>query len=252
MRREDLAAAHAMHEALLAADGPMIFTTQGDYEAMWDGPRCGRDVSWAADAEGLLAGFAMCVRRWTEPGLARCYFMLRVHPEFRRRGIGTRLWERLRESGAAQGLRTFDGFAYATSGAGNAFAAHLGFSQPAILWKMRLELADHRAGRADHPAAIRVFEDDARDFALLADMWNATFFEHFGFAPSDEADTRSLARSPEFDRSLILFAEQDGATAGFCRNEIDAEPRTLSARLEHRPDALARRAADRAQRHGQQ
>ncbi|MGW7461188.1 GNAT family N-acetyltransferase [Streptomyces sp. NPDC054797] len=87
-------------------------------------PARGRPVLWAADGDAGVAALLL----FTEEGNTHTAFLdvLTVRPQARRRGVGTALWERVREELLAQG-RTSVATLVDLDGPGEAFARSLGF-----------------------------------------------------------------------------------------------------------------------------
>ena len=77
-------------------------------------------LRWLAEEEGALAGAAALLIH----GPSLVYAELNVHPDRRRRGIGTALLDTLLDAARANGVRSF--FGHTWDEAGEAFAAHAG------------------------------------------------------------------------------------------------------------------------------
>ncbi|MFB6620199.1 GNAT family N-acetyltransferase [Streptomyces sp. NPDC085524] len=87
-------------------------------------PARGRAARWAADDGAAVAGLLL----FTDEANAQTAFLdvLAVHPDARRRGVGTALWQRVREELLADG-RTSVSTLVDLGGPGQAFAESLGF-----------------------------------------------------------------------------------------------------------------------------
>ena len=224
LRREDMPACQAVYAACEAADGPQIFLSVEEMASKLEYPHFGRDSSWVAEMDGRLVGCAINFARRpdADEGLGRSVVRLNVHPEHRRRGIGTALWRNAVEFHRAANFRRLDTNVYSTSDAGQRFARRHGLQGVAKFWKMRLEPAAHRPGPREHPASLRTYRLEDADRALLAELFNESFAQHFGFTSASLESTRALERRPGFDVALIFLAEQGGRGVGFSRCELDA------------------------------
>lgn len=214
-----MAACHAIHEGSQAVDGPSIQTTTEEMISGMDHPRFGRDTSWVAEMGGKVVGYLENFINVSDPSDSRFVFDLLVHPEYRRCGIGTVLWNKGLEACRRKGFQWYGTSAYSTSASGIRFLEERGASYDISMWKMHMPRASFRPGPRQHRAVVRQFRDDS-DYELIARMWNETFFEHWGFSPAVEADTRHLGKGPFWNPRIVLFAEVDGQVMGMCRNEI--------------------------------
>ncbi len=249
LRSEDMDACHAIHEGSQAVDGPSIQTTPEEMISGMDHPRFGRDTSWVAEMDGRVVAYLENFINISDPADSRFVFDLLVHPECRRCGIGTVLWNKGLEACRSKGFQWYGTSAYSTSTSGIHFLEKKGAWYDISMWKMHMPREDFRPGPREHAATIRHFQDDS-DYALIARMWNETFFEHWGFSTSVEADTRHLGKGPFWNPEIVLFAEMNGQAMGMCRNEISPENEgwieVLGVKPEARGTGLGRFLLDRS------
>jgi mycothiol synthase len=240
LRTGDIAACHRVFLACASADGRQLPVSAEEMEAWLRQPRHSPGMSWVADMDGRIAGYCLVLRSYPEPEIRRAVFNLRVHPEYRRCGIGGVLLGKLEQTGAAGGIREFDMAVYPTSPDGVRFASRRGFQRAAAMWRMVLDPARHNPGPARGDVVRRTFDAARGDAALLAAMWNRTFHEHFGFTPAAEEDIRAQMTGPRFRPDLVHYLERDGETVGFCRNQVDAEGNGVVEVLGVLPQARSR------------
>ncbi len=115
---EELLALHALEEACRPPGEPLRAPEQS--LAYYRHPTAAVRRRWLAEDDGNLAGSAALMAH----GPAFVYVEILVHPEKRRRGIGSTLLETLRGAARDEGIRSF--FGHHWNEAGAAFAAHVG------------------------------------------------------------------------------------------------------------------------------
>lgn len=228
LRREDCAACNQIIHATREVDGPGIFVSDEEFASAMDDPKFGHKSSFVAEQDGRIVGFLENFANVREAAEPRFVFGLVVHPDCRLRGIGSALWDAGLDACRRMGMPRFDTTTRSTATSGLRFLAKRGAGYETSMWNFRLQPGDFKPAGEPAPAGVRFrrFEDDERDFPLLARMWNATFREHWGFWEAGDSDVRALAARPDFNRELILYAErgENGEeTLGFCRNELNPD-----------------------------
>lgn len=142
-----------------------------------------------------------------------------VHPEHRRRGIGTALVHalvRTRDAGESGPLSIW---AHGASPAAATLAARTGFSRSRVLLQLRRSLTG--SGAADLPepglpagVKVRTFEV-GRDEQTWLEMNAAAFAHHPEQGRWTIEDLHRRQEEPWFDPAGFFLAERDGALVGF-------------------------------------
>jgi GNAT superfamily N-acetyltransferase len=87
-----------------------VFTARGLRHSWQALPARARRRMWAAEEEGELVGLASAARFISSSDPGACIANVYVHPERRRRGLGTALWERVEAHLAELGARHVNSF----------------------------------------------------------------------------------------------------------------------------------------------
>ncbi|MER7729951.1 GNAT family N-acetyltransferase [Streptomyces erythrochromogenes] len=169
-------------------------------------PARGRPVLWTAGEDG--GGGAgegdgvAALLLFTEEGNTHTAFLdvLTVRPEARRRGVGTALWERVREELRAEG-RTSVAVMLDLGGPGQAFAEAMGFENVLpMAWYVQDVPAGHvTADRSAQPPATPGYEL-LTWYGLVPDAWApAAAAAHAAMedAPTGDMDERVQTWTPE-------------------------------------------------------
>ncbi|MFE6910378.1 GNAT family N-acetyltransferase [Streptomyces erythrochromogenes] len=177
-------------------------------------PVRGRQVLWTAgegSREGGVSGGGAvsgegdgvaALLLFTEEGNTHTAFLdvLTVRPEARRRGVGTALWERVREELIAEG-RTSVAVMLDLGGPGQAFAEASGFENvlPMAWYVQDVPAGDAAADRSDQPPATPGYEL-LTWYGLVPDAWApAAAAAHAAMedAPTGDMDERIQPWTPE-------------------------------------------------------
>ncbi|HET9496622.1 MAG TPA: GNAT family N-acetyltransferase [Chloroflexia bacterium] len=179
------------------------------------------DVSVLPDDNGDLIAFAQAVS--FKDGTPRLAFELGVHPENRRRGIGSALYRMV--TGRARGLAVahLTSPVYRRDGEerpeSTGFLERRGFRPDHSYWQLRLDEIN-RQPLPQWPGAIgvRTFRGDDRD----AETWARLIVEAFGEAATAEG-IRAQMREPGVSPDGYFFAVdlETGEEIGTSRGRID-------------------------------
>jgi len=176
-------------------------------------------VGMLALENGRLVGYAHTLA-YSDGGPRRVSCELVVHPEFRRRGTGSRLLEAVIERARSQGGQRVDIWAYNDSPGSRQFAQRFGFVPARRLLHM------HRhPGRPpylpDPPGtAVREFRP-AEDKERLIGLNNYIFAGHPENGSWTLEDLDARLRQPWFRADDLLILEVDGKPAGFCWLKVE-------------------------------
>jgi mycothiol synthase len=180
-----------------------------------------RDVSVLWSPQGRMVAY-MLATAWRE-GMPRMSFELGVHPDFRRRGIGSALLDRVVMQCRREGLHWLTSPVYRLPGEqrhpGAEFLEHRGFSSEHHYWMMMLEdIASQPPPRWPSSITWRHFTDIGRDAEVWAELVRVIFNEA---APAESYAKQ--VREPGSDPKGYFFA-LDASTdteVGTCRVRID-------------------------------
>lgn len=172
----------------------------------------------ATDPSGRLVGYAQA-----DVGAATSASgELVVDPAHRRRGIGSRLLDRLRSEAAVVPGRTLRLWAHGALPAARAFAEQAGMVVVRELWRMSLDLAAPREARPLPPGVtVRTFvpgEDE--------EAWRRVNSRAFAHHPEQgrmtSNDLRAREAEPWFDPDGFLLAEREGTLLGSVWTKVHA------------------------------
>lgn len=162
--------------------------------------RRGMFVAYLGDT---LIGFAGCMKNISKPEIAN--FEIIVHPDYRRQGLGSLLYNRILEHGKECGVKDVTAFAKERMPQSIDFLEKRGFKPDKYSWKMDLNLSaiDYRVIPAD-TCNIRVI--GIEDIKKYIDIMNAGFKKE-----GDELFTeKSFEITFKNPAAYVFFIEQDG------------------------------------------
>jgi mycothiol synthase len=138
-----------------------------------------------------------------------------VHPEARRRGIGTRL---LRAAEEAAPLEVVQADAVTLEPAAAPFLRVNGYRKAKEIWLMGVELANV-PGRPDWPEGVQVRTFRAEDEPAVKALLDLAYAEEPDFRLVPHADwRRRMLGDPSFDPAVWFLAEAGGGLAGAALN----------------------------------
>lgn len=135
-----------------------------------------------------------------------------VHPQWRRQGIGSRLFLRALDRTRERGGRALDIGVRRDRPAAVAFARHHGLEHVRSMWRMRLEpiTGPEIAIPAGYGWREARGEADAEAYCRC---YNASFASHWGFSPSTVGEAAKRLKSRT---TRTFFAVRDGQEVGVC------------------------------------
>jgi mycothiol synthase len=195
--------------------------------ADWSSPYCdpATNTLLVFDAERLI-GYAGV---WIEPPYAVLHAWVRVHPDYKRQGVGTFLATWLetaaRERGlpaAPEGVRVIlQQMKYDIDSDSRALLESQGYRPARHFLRMLIELdAAPPAPHFSAPLTVRTF-DRARDLAALVRAEQEIFQDHWGYVSHDfeqefEAWEHYIDHDPHHDPSLWFLVMDGEEIAGVC------------------------------------
>ncbi len=201
-------------------------TTIGEQQRWWNDPRRKGSSWWLArlldrdGSEGPIIGDADFEHK---PGEEQAFSGFSVHRDYRRRGIGTRLYRQIEQQAAEQPLaRLYSGGAK-THTLKQEFLARRGFEFDRYFWRMRLP-ADKNVPAPQLPEGytVRTFVPE-QDLEVFMNVRNVSFAEHFGSTPYTVETATYVTQQEMFQPEGLFLAFKDGEIAGYCWAAISAE-----------------------------
>jgi mycothiol synthase len=171
--------------------------SQADLEGEWAQLDVGRDARVVRDGERVV-GYGV-VRERSEPWQVEAY----VHPDARRRGIGTLLARWLEEHAARCGVRRIHNSVLEPDRAARALLESLGYDAVRVFREMRIELAAPPPA-PEWPDGLHVVAFDAeRDAREFHAAHQEAFADHWDHTPRDFAAwSKAHLGSERFDPAL--------------------------------------------------
>ena len=236
----DIDAIHAVAVAADAVDHPTWTTPREEIADTFDLPHIdqARDSVLALDASGTVIAFGSSFLHPARDGALTAHLGGAVHPQWRRRGIGTALlrWERARGiEQLAEAVATIDPAPDAEWTADlkvygeesqpdqRAIAEAAGFTPERWFTSMERDMAVIAPAVAA-PEGITVvpYTHDRDDDARLAR--NDAFRDHWGSLPSQPESWAKFVGGPFFRADLSRLAlDAEGAIVGFCLASVNED-----------------------------
>lgn len=234
----DIPGIHAVAVAADAVDHPDWSTPREEIADTFDLPHIdhARDSLVAVDAEGTIVAFGSAFLHPARAGTLTVNVGGAVHPEWRRRGIGSRLltWQRARGleqlAEAAAALEddaagwTADLKTYAEEGNldARAVAEHAGFAPERWFTTMERDMTLPVPEVAADGVTVAPYTHDRDDDARLAR--NDAFRDHWGSQPSQPETWAKFVGGPFFRADLSRLAlDGDGRIVGFCLATVNED-----------------------------
>jgi mycothiol synthase len=171
-----------------------------------------RDTRILRDAETVIAyGEAI----WKHPNEGGpLYLSVRVHPNYRARGIGSWLlaWgESLASERGSEGVRAYASDADAR---GQDLLRSRGYVHVRSGYTMRKDL-EANEDPGSPPAGVRVKRYEDTDERVLYEVDQASFAQHWGFRPTSFESFNEELHGEDWDPSLVFLARASGTTVGY-------------------------------------
>jgi mycothiol synthase len=150
---------------------------------------------------------------------------LGVVPEFRKRGVGQRLVERVIESLKERGIESVQAWTRGDKVACKTLLESMGFKLIRVFSTMRRDLESIPHNIGEHKKAkMRKMEATTDDIKLLNWLNNETFKDHFNFRPHTVEETKYWTTSnPWCDILEYSFAYLDDKPVGYVGTGIDSK-----------------------------
>ena len=176
---------------------------------------------WLADLNGKLVGSLTATR---EPEIGRALLDGCIHPQYRRRGIASKLWSAALKQIRASGIKSAQVSILETNAGAKKFLKNLGFNFIRYFVEMQLQLGDIKMQSliiaADDISSRRLKPHETR---LLTEVQNRCFSGSWGFNPNTEKEIayrlNLKGRSPK-DVTLTFMKD---LPIGYCWAVINAE-----------------------------
>ncbi|MHA1772157.1 MAG: GNAT family N-acetyltransferase [Candidatus Thorarchaeota archaeon] len=171
------------------------------------------NVVTARTADGSLIGIATWRPEKSNPEEA--YITGMVHPEYRTRGIGTRLLDELEYLSNRNTIRMMTCNIPSYQEYSISFIEHRGFERISE-W---LKLSHPDLSRIQQPVDIDGFtlrEMGAADAKTWAEMQNQIFHGNYQYQDVSEADFVTIRNRSDYDPDLFLLGLVDGRPAAYC------------------------------------
>ncbi|MEX2245476.1 MAG: mycothiol synthase [Dehalococcoidia bacterium] len=152
---------------------------------------------------------------------ASCEFV--VHPDVRRKGIGSALLSRAIDVARVQDARSMDLWSYNDTAAGARIAAHFGFEPARRLLHLHRHVRSVIGAPAPEGASLRAFRPGRDEEAWLT-LNNRIFAGHPENGRWTIEDLRARMAQPWFNPHDVLMLEADGRLAGFCWLKVGERP----------------------------
>jgi mycothiol synthase len=154
---------------------------------------------------------------------ARIVGRLLVHPDWRRRGLGTMLLARIEHRARAEVGSYLDIVAAEQHHAGRQFLGAHGFTIVHYGWQMALPQIN-AAPLPEWPAgySARTFMP-GQDEHTSVQLENESFQDEWEYVPVELEEIQGFVRSPSFRADGVIFAVHEGQVVGECWNWIDGD-----------------------------
>jgi mycothiol synthase len=172
-----------------------------------------RDTRILRDVDAVI-GYGEAIWRHPDEGGGPLDLSIRVHPNYRRRGIGSWLlaWgEGVASDRGSEGVRVV---AADADGQTQDLLRSRRYVQVRSGYTMRMDLeSDEDPGKP--PAGITIRRYKEADERALFEVDQASFAEHWGFRPMSFESFNEELHGEDWDPSLAFLAETDKRTVGF-------------------------------------
>jgi len=181
---------------------------------------------WFAEARGRLVGYA---ELWHDIGRPRKVFKLLVHPEWRRRGLGTELLRRVEDRARLLGGSRLDVMVDEIQPGGRAFLQARELREVHRCWEMVLPAGAHVSDPAwPDGCAFRTFVRNQDEVASV-ELENASFRDEWEYTPVQLGEIEGFVRSPSFRAEGVVYAISGGAVVGECWSWTEDHPPTIDS-----------------------
>ncbi len=169
---------------------------------------------------------------WSSRGLARAVGRILVHPDWRRRGLGTRLLDQVERRAGDEGSEYLDILVAAQAEAGCRFLEARDYHAVHYGWHMTLRDIDS-VPPPQWPTgyATRIFIP-GQDEGTSVEIENQSFQDEWEYTPIELGEIEGFVHSPAFQAEGVIYATHRGRVVGECWNWIDEGE--ISAQMEEK------------------
>jgi mycothiol synthase len=173
-----------------------------------------------AEAEGAFAGYA---ELWCAANSPRAVGRVLVHPDWRSRGLGTALLQRIESGATTLGSHYLDISVPESQAPGRRFLECHRFDIVHYRWHMQLSLR-HALPTLRWPAGfvVRTFVAHEDERAVV-ELENVSFADEWEYTPVDVREIEGFVRSPSFRPDGVILATHSGQLVGECWSWIDEQ-----------------------------
>ncbi len=184
--------------------------------------------AWVAEAGGEVVGFANSRLRWALQAEGIAGIWSGVVPAFRRRGLGTRLFETAAAHIVGHGARRLESTVRDDEPEARAFARRLGFEEGRSEQYWELEVVSAAGGKAEPTGEVSVVRlrevrDRERELFALYDSAERDMPDDYTHAMAFEDWLPETLGNPELDLDLSAVVLVDGRPAAFAWLTADRE-----------------------------
>jgi mycothiol synthase len=186
-----------------------------------------RDVILGRTASGLLVALGTIFQSSSSPNTAR--ISIQVHPEYRRRGFGSKLLKHLLQRAESCNYETVVCRIHSFRNYAVHFAEQRHFSLSQILIKMRLD-SQFLTKPSIIPTELNIREFQVpEEIDLWTQLQNAIFRDSPDYQPTLKESLVALTRHEGFDPNLAIIGEVNGTPVGLCFGVSIKSPRKNGA-----------------------
>ena len=179
---------------------------------------------FVAEAGGKVIGYMNVT---PELGIGRVVLNCLVHPEYRRKGLATRLYYDAERRASSLGARVVQGSIPGDNVAARNLLSGLGFRLARRFLELRLELSEVEMVDAKHIALdcrpLRRGEEDK-----LAEIQNRSFAGTWGYHPNTVEEIAYRVGLSDCCPEGIILVYEGGQPVGYCWATIDVEGNTAA------------------------
>jgi mycothiol synthase len=172
-----------------------------------------------AEKDGDIIG---CLNITPELGIKHTKIHCIVHPEYRRQGVATALFNKAAKQIVDMGANVASTDILENNSAAKTLLHKLGFKPVRQFLEMQLTLDTKPAGIADAEIVIRHLAQNEE--ATLTDLQNRAFAEHWGYNPNTVEEITYRLKQVDCSHRHVVFACTGDKPVGYCWTTTIPEP----------------------------